>query len=99
MDSLQKAINEKRRKFREFDALPVSEQRRLREQGLDPHESILVRKRKQAKVRAEVRAEISEALKGKAPEERSEILANIGLSDDANENRIYRRTTGSLSVK
>lgn len=97
--NLQKLIDRKRAEFDQFDALPVSEQKRLRDEGQDPHEPVLVRKRKQAKVKAEIRAILSKSLKNKTPEERAEIYANLGLSEDGNENRIFRRTTGTLSVK
>lgn len=96
MDNLTKAkklIERKKAELRRFDALPISERIRLREQGLDPHENLLTRKRKQARVKAEIRSRIS-----KMPKEAREDISSLGLLDDSEE-VIIRRTTGDFKVK
>ena len=52
---LKRKLEQRRRALIEFDSKPEAEQRRLTEQGLNPHEPEAVRNRKQDRLKKEVR--------------------------------------------
>lgn len=88
-DDLQKMIDAKRKAFREFDAKPISEQRRLREQGLDPHERPEIRKAKKRRFLAKYKMSL--------PVEVRKALTAIGWFSDSDE--IITRETGTIHAK
>ena len=55
---LERKLEQRRKALKEFDSKPEAEQRRLTDQGLNPHEPEEVRKRKQDKIIIEVRTEL-----------------------------------------
>lgn len=75
-EQLKALIQRKRAEFERFDALPVKEQRRLTEQGLNPHEPYKVRKAKQKIVREEIQREFR-----RMPIEARKQLLNLGIYD------------------
>lgn len=88
-NDIQKKLNKKRKAFRDFDRLPIAEQRRLRDQGLDPHEPEHIRKAKQKKVKDEVRARLNKSLSRYTKEKRESIIAALGLAEDTEPDHIH----------
>lgn len=54
-EELKRKLEQRRRALKEFDSKPKAEQRRLTEQGLNPHEPEAVRNRKQDRLKKEIR--------------------------------------------
>lgn len=52
---IRRMIENRRRALKEFDSKPEAEQRRLTDQGLNPHEPKAVRNRKQDRLKKEIR--------------------------------------------
>ena len=52
---LRRTLENRRRALIEFDSKPEAEQRRLTDQGLNPHEPEAVRNRKQDRLKKEIR--------------------------------------------
>lgn len=74
-NDIQNMIDKKREAFRKFDARPAEEQKRLTEQGLNPHDAPEVRKRKAAAYLERSKREFDAM-----PEERRTIMEKLGCS-------------------
>ena len=72
---LKKAIEKKRKAFKEFDALSAEEQRKATERGENPHESKATREKRKAANLEKRKREFD-----KLPAERLAILESLGAS-------------------
>lgn len=72
---LNKAIEKKRKAFKEFDALPEKRQKELTAVGLNPHEPKATRELKKAAALEKRKKEFD-----KLPKEQRDILTAIGWS-------------------
>lgn len=88
INNLQNMINRKREEFRKFDALPPAEQKRLTDQGLNPHEPESIRTRKQDRLKRQSRAEA----RAKLSKEEYQKLVEYGYFDTSHErkDKVYR---------
>lgn len=59
MTTTRRKLARKEADFKRFDALPLEERKRLTDQGLNPHESEAVRKKKQDRVKGQIEKDIS----------------------------------------
>lgn len=74
-NDIQELIDKKREEFRKFDSKSPEEQKRLTEQGLNPHDKPAVRKRKAAAYLERCKREF-DAL----PKEQRDIMEKFGCS-------------------
>lgn len=72
---LNKAIEKKRKAFKEFDAMSAEEQRKATERGENPHESKAKREQRKAAHLAREKREFD-----KLSKERRQILESLGVS-------------------
>ena len=86
---LRRMMENRRRALKEFDSKPEAEKRRLTAEGLNPHEPVEVRKRKQDKIIIEVRTE----LRKKMTDEEWKDFEKLGyfLTSEELKDRIIRR--------
>ncbi len=87
-NDLQKAIDKRRSEIARFDSLSVSEQRQLREQGLDPHESKATRAKRKAAYLKKRKREFDAM-----PKEKRAVLESLGASPYQTGQIINRSTT------
>lgn len=82
---LKKAIEKKRKAFKEFDALPEKRQKELTAVGLNPHEPKATRELKKAAALEKRKAEFD-----RLPKEKRDILTAIGWNPHQAEKPINR---------
>lgn len=79
MTDIRKKLERKKADFKRFDALPLEERKRLTAQGCNPHESEVVRQRKQQLLHREIKLEVAENKRlSKRQKERLFKLLNRG---------------------
>lgn len=86
-NDIQKLIDKKREEFRKFDSKSPEEQKRLTEQGLNPHDKPEVRKRKAAAY-----LEKEKRAFDKLPKKEREIRESIGWSPYQQDTVVCRST-------
>ena len=85
---LNKAIEKKRKAFKEFDALPEKRQKELTAVGLNPHEPKATRELKKTAALEKRKKEFD-----KLPKEQRDILTAIGWNPHQSEKIINRSTS------